>query len=140
MSISIEYSMEIAPIWKVYSTIIKEKGVIICKNFPNWISWQVTTENMITLDKIRMMKETRIIRFHRDGCIATDDINDMYLFGPRLNICYNNTYEYIEDVVWSYQNSIETPNYIDFYYCTSVNDPTVQLQGFLLTTRRDEMK
>lgn len=131
-----KYKMKNQPVWKVYQKVITTEGLNNSNLFPNWVHWQLTTENLVGLDTIKQMKNTKQIRFHGHYCLVDDDYQAMYLFGQRLIVCYHNTYDPIEDVVWSYKNNNEN-NYIDFYYNTSHNEPNVNIMGFLLNVPTD---
>ena len=135
----LKYKMNTEPIWKVYQTVINKEGIGLCNKFPGWVGRQISTENMIPLNQIKTMENPKCIRFYGDHCTVTDDFNAMHMFGPRLEICYNNTFNRIDDVVWSYENSSNDKHYIDFHYHTHIEDPTVQLQGFLLCSRHDDI-
>ena len=138
----IQYGMDPSvPIWKVWSKMLRTKGYKLDRKlFPHWAGFQLTIGNQVTLEEIKGKGGTKCIRLYGSQCKCTGKRNAMYLFGQRLDICYEGINTPIEDVVWAYANSPEGGrNYVDFYYHTEISEPVLYFQGFLLGCRQEEI-
>ena len=138
------------PFWKVWNKMsIQERDLdldertnqreIKRRNMPEWINMQLTVQNLVPSSEITKLPNTQCVRIYCSR--RSYDITAMYHFGMRLDVCYFDTNDRIEDVVWSYQNSPESSRqYIDFYYHTEINDVSLRYSGSLLGYRKEYVR
>jgi len=121
-----KYSMPNEPMFKVYKAIYKKEDFNVAQSIHSWVGYQINTENMLPLDEIKKMKNTRALRLN---VTIHDDDHAMYTFGQRIHVYYEDIDTLVEDLVWSYNQP--PGEYVEFYYHTEINNIRITTEGFL---------